>query len=438
MKDANDDALRWEILSTDTLFHHNVMDVLERKERASDGQVGRYVAVHTFNWVIVIPVRDGKFVMVRQWRHGMGGITVEFPGGVMETGETPEEGGYRELLEETGYKAGRITVLGRCNPNPAIYDNTATFVLAEDLTPTGELHPDDDEFVAPMEIPIETVIERFGVGEYCNAFVGTGLALYLRHVREGQAAGQPCCDQDGEKNFPGREAKEMDSNTPYEQDPRTDKPRYTEESVDTLYDAKYVRLYDLRYSEGKHYCDASRREKKDLVALKSDEEFQSMKPDAVTIAVVVNLPGEAPKLLLNYEFRYPVGQYLLSPVAGLIDPEDYELSDTPLVSAAIREIHEECGLVVKPSDKVKVINPCAFSSPGMTDESNAFLCAEITVEDTAEVTQDGCVGTELFAGFELVDVPAAEKLYATGRDRYGNFFSLATWVVLGYFIANYR
>ena len=220
-------------------------------------------------------------------------------------------------------------------------------------------------------------------------------------------------------------------------DIRGGRPQYTKDDVETLCDAKYVRLYDLQYSEGKHYCDASRRTKDELVALKSDSEFQSMLPDAVTIAVVVILPGEEPKLLLNYEYRYPIGQYLLSPIAGLIDPEDRD-GDEPLVTAAVREIAEECGLTVKPTDKVTVLNPCALSSPGMTDESNAFLCAEISVEDMAEVRQDGAVGTELFAGFELCDIPEAERLFSTGRDRYGNFFSLATWAVLGYFLSTYR
>ena len=218
---------------------------------------------------------------------------------------------------------------------------------------------------------------------------------------------------------------------------RGDRPQYTKENVKTLCDAKFVRLYDLQYREGKHYCDASRRAKEELVALKSDEDFQTMIPDAVTIAVVVILPGEEPKLLLNYEYRYPVGQYLLSPIAGLIDPADRD-GDDPLVTAAIREIHEECGLVVKETDKVTVLNQCAFSSPGMTDESNAFLCAEISVADISEVSQDGAEGTELFAGFELADIAEAERLFATGRDRNGNFFSLATWAVLGYFLTAYR
>ena len=222
----------------------------------------------------------------------------------------------------------------------------------------------------------------------------------------------------------------------YEADTRGGRPAYGTDSVKTLYDARYLRLYDLQYSEGKHYFDASRRTAQELTALKSDEQFRTMLPDAVTIAVVVIRSGESPKLLMNYEYRYPVGQYLLSPVAGLIDPEDRE-TENPLAEAAIREISEEVGLTVKPEDKITVINPCAFSSPGMTDESNAFLCAEISIDDTIDVHRDGAVGSELFAGFELIDEEEAERLFTSGRDRYGNFFSLATWAVLGYFLRTY-
>ena len=77
-----------------------------------------------------------------------------------------------------------------------------------------------------------------------------------------------------------------------------DKPIMAKENVDTLYDAKFLKLYDLRYSPEKHYYSASRRKTDELVALKSDDEFKTMLPDAVTIAVVLHLPGENPKLLL--------------------------------------------------------------------------------------------------------------------------------------------
>jgi ADP-ribose pyrophosphatase len=215
-----------------------------------------------------------------------------------------------------------------------------------------------------------------------------------------------------------------------------DKPDMIKENVDTLCETKFLKLYDYRYLEGKHYYCSSRRKTEDLVAIKSDETFKTMLPDAVTIAVVLHLPNEKPKLLLSYEYRYPVGRFLLSPIAGLLDPEDSECDD-PLRSGAVREIFEETGIKVSENDKITILNPCAFSTPGMTDESNAFLSADITLPDTSMLNQTGAVGAELFNGFELVSVDEAKEIYKSGKDKYGNTFSLATWAVLGWFVMQY-
>ena len=206
--------------------------------------------------------------------------------------------------------------------------------------------------------------------------------------------------------------------------------------IETLHETRFLNLYDLQYAEGKHYFEATRRTKENLVAKLDGPAFRAMLPDAVTIAVVLHLPGEKTLLLMSYEYRYPVGQYLLSPVAGLLDPEDRKDAD-PLVSAAVREIREETGLTVKETDRVYVLNPCAFSSPGMTDESNAFLCAEITLDTLDDLNQNGAEGSELFNGFELLNREQAEEIYRSGRDRNGNFFSLATWMVLGIFLSRF-
>ena len=204
--------------------------------------------------------------------------------------------------------------------------------------------------------------------------------------------------------------------------------------IETLYESRFLNMFDLQYADGRHYYEATRRSKDSLVLKKKDAEFRSMLPDAVTIAVVLHLPGNETRLLMSYEYRYPVGQFLLSPVAGLLDPEDHSGPD-PLVSAAIREIREETGLTVKETDKVYVLNPCAFSSPGMTDESNAFLCAELTLDSLGALNQDGAEGSELFNGFELLDRQRAQEIFRTGRDEQGNFYSLAAWMVLSIFLS---
>lgn len=210
--------------------------------------------------------------------------------------------------------------------------------------------------------------------------------------------------------------------------------KINKDRTETLYASQFLKFYDIQYADGKHYFAASRRNEKDLVARKTDEEFKNMLPDAVTVAVVLHLPGDETRLLMSYEYRYPVGQFLLSPVAGLIDPEDLD-SEDPLVITAIREIKEETGITVKESDKIYVLNPCAFSTPGMTDESNAFMCAEITLDNLDELNQKGAEGTELFNGFELLDRKRAQEIFKTGKDEKGNYFSLSAWIVLSIFLS---
>ena len=161
-----------------------------------------------------------------------------------------------------------------------------------------------------------------------------------------------------------------------------------------------------------------------------------MLPDAVSCCVIVRMPGEEPRLLLTYEYRYPCGRFLLSPPAGLIDPKDRTAEDA-LIRTAVREIREETGLEVKPTDCVYVANPCVFSSPGMTDECNAMVCAIVDAEDLDSLNQDGAVGTEAFDGFLLATEKEAEEILRSGRDPQGFFYSVFTWIVLAWFAGGF-
>lgn len=213
------------------------------------------------------------------------------------------------------------------------------------------------------------------------------------------------------------------------------KPIIRKENVKPLFDSKFLRVFDLQYEEGKHYFDATRRPLENIVATKSDEEFKAMLPDAVTCVVILRIKGEEPKLLLTKEYRYPTGQFLLSPPAGLLDPEDAAESN-PVLTAAKREILEETGIVIGESDSLSVINPLLFSSPGMTDESNALVCAVITLNDTSSLSQDGAVGSECFDGFMLLTADEARAILKAGCDPDGIFYSVYTWGALMYFISD--
>ena len=213
------------------------------------------------------------------------------------------------------------------------------------------------------------------------------------------------------------------------------KPTIKKENVKPLFDSKFIKVFDLQYEEGKHYYDATRRPLDRIAAVKSEEEFRAMLPDAVTCVVILNIKDEEPKLLLSKEYRYPAGQFLLSPPAGLLDPEDAG-TENPILTAAKREIKEETGLTITEKDSLFVINPLLFSSPGMTDESNALACAVVRLEDKSGLSQDGAVGSECFDGFELLSKEEAMEILKNGKDKDGIFYSVYTYCCLMYFVSD--
>ncbi len=213
------------------------------------------------------------------------------------------------------------------------------------------------------------------------------------------------------------------------------KPDIRKDHVKTLFETKFIKVFDLQYEEGKHYFDATRRPLEKLMAIKSTEEFKRALPDAVTCVVILNVIDQEPTLLLTREFRYPAGQFLLSPPAGLLDAEDESEAD-PLLATAKREIEEETGLVLTDNDRLFTINPLLFSTPGMTDESNALVCAVVNLTDISSLTQAGAVGTECFDGFVLVTKEEAKKILQDGKDADGIFYSVFTWAALMYFVSD--
>ena len=158
---------------------------LGQSELQSKDAVSRaFTIIEAADWANVIPVVDTpegkKFLMVWQWRHGSKCLSLEFPGGVFEKGENPEEAASRELFEETGLKPAKIKKLGEFNPNPAIMSNTMHFFLAEDLAGEGRQKLDEDEFVETELVSIEEVIRGMGKPPFVHALMGTALMLYLQ------------------------------------------------------------------------------------------------------------------------------------------------------------------------------------------------------------------------------------------------------------------
>ena len=204
----------------------------------------------------------------------------------------------------------------------------------------------------------------------------------------------------------------------------------------TLADARFIKLYDLAYEDGRHYFEASRREAHDLLALRSQDEIDQALPDAVSCCLVVEAPGEPPRIVMTYEYRYPTGQYVLGIPSGLIDERDIA-GGNPLVDSMTREIGEECGIRLGAQDDIWVINSLLFNTPGLTDESTALLCAVAHVESYETLSQAGAEGSEQFAGFELLTQDEARAVLAQGRDPHGHFYPMVSWAALAYFASGF-
>ena len=177
-------SLSWKEESRKKVFECRVFSVCESLCRSPDEQLRAYTVIDAADWAIIIPVLETpqgkKFVMVRQWRHGSRCLSLEFPGGVFEPGENPQEAAARELLEETGYKPGTIRKIGEFSPNPAIMSNTAHFFLATDLVNTGKQELDPDEYVEVELVSEDSVVKGMGKPPYLHALMGSALALYLQ------------------------------------------------------------------------------------------------------------------------------------------------------------------------------------------------------------------------------------------------------------------
>jgi ADP-ribose pyrophosphatase len=132
------------------------------------------------SWVNVIPMTPERdIVMVRQYRHGSGEVTLEIPGGLVDPGDTPEEAASRELLEETGYQAQDWVKIGEVNPNPALFNNRCYTYLAENVRNVARPSLDQTEDIEVVLIPIADILEMIRSGKIDHAIVIAAFSLFF-------------------------------------------------------------------------------------------------------------------------------------------------------------------------------------------------------------------------------------------------------------------
>lgn len=169
----------WKLLNT-TYLHPNIR--LDECELPTGQIIGAHILEYDDEVMVFALTRDRQVVLIRQYRHGVQDVILEFPGGSVDQGETPLEAARRELMEETGYASEKFIALGQVSPNPAIYRNQLHIFLALDVEFSGRQSVYDADGTEVVLMPLEDIISKARSGELTNSINVTTLFFVLDYL----------------------------------------------------------------------------------------------------------------------------------------------------------------------------------------------------------------------------------------------------------------
>jgi len=132
----------------------------------------------------IIPMKDdGTVMLIRQYRHAVGGFILEIPAGKLDPGEKPRDCAARELEEEIGLRAALLEPVITFFTTPGFTDEVIHIFKATGLTP-GIQKLDRDEVLDVIELPLERAIAQIADGTIRDGKTIVGLqTVYLRERR---------------------------------------------------------------------------------------------------------------------------------------------------------------------------------------------------------------------------------------------------------------
>ncbi|MCL2623069.1 MAG: NUDIX hydrolase [Planctomycetaceae bacterium] len=165
-------------MPNEILFQSKLYRIEKTWQTGRSGQaLERHVIVHP-GAVGVIPILDdGRVVLLRQYRIAVDAYLIELPAGTLEPGEEPIASAQRELIEETGYTAGKIEPLITFYSSPGILREQLHLFVATELTP-GNTALEDGEDIEPLLVTWDEIRTMIARGEITDAKTLIGLLHY--------------------------------------------------------------------------------------------------------------------------------------------------------------------------------------------------------------------------------------------------------------------
>jgi ADP-ribose pyrophosphatase len=187
----SDDPLREKLVGSEVLRQGRILEFRIDTVEAADGHRStRDIAGHPGGVCVVAIDPEDRVLLVRQWRHAIGGPLLEIPAGTLdrdENGAVEDHAGAaaRELEEETGTRAGTWRYLGAFYTAPGFTSELMHLYLATDLRAADEggLGPDEDERLELRPIPFGDAVAMAERGELRDAKSIVGL-LWVARMRE--------------------------------------------------------------------------------------------------------------------------------------------------------------------------------------------------------------------------------------------------------------
>ncbi|MDQ7842916.1 MAG: NUDIX hydrolase [Armatimonadota bacterium] len=169
------------VIASRRIYEGAVVALRVDEVETSDGRRRVREIVEHRGAVAAVPLLpDGSVLLVRQHREAAGGSLLEIPAGTVEPGEDPETALQRELAEEIGMRAGRLTRLTSFLPSPGFLTEVVHVYLARDLAPDRRQAEEEDLEV--VRLPLERARAMVASGEIRDAKSVIGLLLSERAV----------------------------------------------------------------------------------------------------------------------------------------------------------------------------------------------------------------------------------------------------------------